>query len=693
MQLEPGAEAIVHCGAYTITPSQRSASVKLAAPDSVYDVIAQRYSGVSVDGSAQLEIGQLSAATTYTVYCLTESFKGVLLDSIGMLSLHATAATACCKTLYAAVQVTSLHEGSGSTSVISFSLDALPSLEITVAASIHATSTSPAALSSRPIPHTFLFSNTSLLDRIHSLGWIAGPPGSYRVAFSIAGPSAAEFEVSFTEGVDSITVRSLDQEPPTPIALSARFTPDGSSVFLVFDARTNRGGFTNSFTCSALLQFSGIEQATCRWTDSRTIIIYPSLASSISGSSEYMLGIGSNITVVAANSVTAECTEVTGAACTGWSSVPETTLQVAAPTNPITPTVQLVMPSVVSSCAGVTVDLTMSTGSGGRPWLDLTVSVQSDDAEGATAVEALLNTDFHANTPPTTIPSHHFAIGATYSFSTRLCNFLGACGQATRAVLVYPDERLIPFVTIQGSQLTNIRISDPLLLSSDAYTVDCNGTLTRAGLEYTWTVSLDGVSQPGLVSISQDSSKLRLAPFALSVRRTYEVRLTVRSLESGLASDATALVYVQDAPIVADLVEGIARTAVVSEEVIVDASTSYDGNVRGVYGLASSLIFSWTCTQLQPVFSFDCALNYGESSIESFSGDKLYLFAEEQSINSTSRVTVTVSDGRSRSSSTYIDITVRAAGGPESNAGSPVDSKRGVVSLDREAAAHWDSCR
>ena len=311
VQLEPGAEAIVHCGAYTITPSQRSASVQLAAPDSVYDVIAQRHSVVSVDGSAQLEIGQLSAATTYTVYCLTESFKGVLLDN-GMLSRHATAATACCKTLYAAVQVTSLNEGSGSTSVISFSLDALPSLEITVAASINATSTSPAALSSRPIPHTFLFSNTSLLDRIHSLGWIAGPPGSYRVAFSITGSSAAEFEVSFTEGVDSITVRSLDQEPSIPIALSARFTPDGSSVVLVFDARTNRGGFTNSFTCSALLQFSGIEQATCRWTDSRTIIIYPSLASSISGSSEYMLGIGSNITVVAANSVTAEFTEVTG---------------------------------------------------------------------------------------------------------------------------------------------------------------------------------------------------------------------------------------------------------------------------------------------------------------------------------------------------------------------------------------------
>ena len=220
------------------------------------------------------------------------------------------------------------------------------------------------------------------------------------------------------------------------------------------------------------------------------------------------------------------------------------------------------MPSVVSSCAGVIVDLTMSTGSGGRPWLGLTMSVQSDDAKGATAVEALLNTDFHANTP-STIPSHYFAIGTTYSFSTRLCNFLGACGQATRAVLVYPDERLIPFVTIQGSQLTNIRISDPLLLSSDAYTVDCNETLTRAGLEYTWTVSLDGVSQPGLVSISQDSSKLRLAPFALSVRRTYEVRLTVRSLETGLASDATTLVYVQDAPIVADLVEGIARTAVV----------------------------------------------------------------------------------------------------------------------------------
>ena len=648
VQLELGTEATVHCGAYKLSPDV-APSAQQEEPGSIYDVMAQRHSVVANGGVAHLTIDKLSAATAYNVYCLTESFKGVLMSTSSMLTQYATTRTACCKTIFATLEVTSLFEGEGSVSVITFSLDALPSLWISVTPVLNASEVDSTPSTN---PRSFFISNTSVLQSSYTVGWKAGAAASYSAMLEVTGPSAAEFKVIFVEGVNMLTVRYVNQEPPTPTILSARFSSDGRSVLLLFSAPTNRAGFTNDFQCSHVLHFSGIDKAACRWSDSRTIVIYPATV----GNSEEVLGVNSNITIVGSNAVTAACTG-DPESCSGWSSVSSSTLTVVAPADPTTPSVVLSMPFVVSSCAAVTVDLTGSTGSGGRPWLRPTFSVASDDTSGGTVVKELLNTAFVIN-PPTEIPSHYFTVGATYSISATLCNFLGACGVASRSVLINPDQRSIPIAKVIGNRLTTIQVSDSILLTSQAYTVDCNGTQVSTGLQYSWTVRLDGLIQLGLVSLSRDSSKFRLDSFQLNVRKTYAVELTVRSLENGASAQDTVLIYVEDAPIVAHLASGIARTAVVGEAILVDASASYDGNIPGVHGLATGLSFNWGCTQILPVFAFECGLDYSSGQINSFRGDRLQLFAGNHSINSTSRVAVTVTD-RSRSSSTYSDITVR----------------------------------
>ena len=645
--IEMDYDAIVYCGAFQVLPYQSSVEI---APVSVQQVMQQLYSISSSNGVAQLTIRSLSAASTYDIYCLTESFKGVLMTADQMRSQFTTASTSCCKGLSVAQAITSLYEGEGATKALTITLDALPFTDILITVGSSPTSGATPAAENAIFPSSIRVTNTSL-SRSFSFAITAGSADTYQLGITLEGGSAAEFATTFQgSSGGKLTVLGIDQEPATPRLASARFADDGSSVAVTFDAPTNRGGYTNGFKCTEIFQFVGATAATCQWLDPSTVTIYPG------GSVTGILGVSSNVTVIEGPHLKAVCTQ-SAESCAGWATVKAQTIAVEAPLDSTLPVVTLSMPSVVSACSGISVDLSTSSGSGGRAWHKPSFSVLGDKRE----IAELLNSLDFTFSPPTMIPRELLEPGETYTVTATLCNFLGACGTSSRAVQVSAGDDLVPVVTIAGLQQRRITTATPLVLTSDAYTIDCNGTRVRTGLEYSWAVYDNYVLNEALVSESQDISKFRLSAYRLAPLHNYDITLKVRNTLSSQTTSSTVTVLVSQSPLVAQLSGGSTRSVVIGGSLLLDASSSYDADVQGLTGVSAGLAYAWSCVQIKPVFSSTCALEFVTSL--SSSSELVTVTAGLNAINTTSTVTVTVSDA-TRTSSASVDVSTQDSSAP-----------------------------
>ena len=220
------------------------------APSSVLEVTRQQVSIASENSKAQLVIGSLKPASTYSVYCLTESFKGISMSVDVMLSLTASFTTACCKNLAFTQTFTSVYSGESLSPVGTLALDALPDEEVVVVVSAAPTDGNVPSIENLFYPEYVTFTNTSV-TRIASFSMVAGSVGSYQLIIGISGASAAEFSYSFANGESGgLNVLATSEEPPIPVVVSAVFLSDGSAVEISFDSPTNKGGATNSFPCT-----------------------------------------------------------------------------------------------------------------------------------------------------------------------------------------------------------------------------------------------------------------------------------------------------------------------------------------------------------------------------------------------------------------------------------------------------------
>ena len=637
VELANRANAIVHCGAFSVTPFQVFDTV---APSSIFDVLVQQAYAPSTNGKATVTIQRLTASTSFKIYCLTESFQGVYMTASKMLSTHVTASTACCKTVKVAQAITSIYEDESAIDAFTVTVPALPSERLTVSISTSSASSTPHSKENVFYPSSFTFTNASTARSI-SVSLVAGATDQYTIDILLSGPSAAEFAVA---GAASITVLAVSEEPPTPILVAAQFSSDGSEVEVSFSAATNRGGYVNSFPCDTVLSFEVVESARCQWKDSSTISVLDALS----------LVVNSSLALITDSGVKAQCTQTAGQ-CALWTTAPASQINVVAPAEATLPIVSLSVPPVLSSCADLVVDLTMSSGSGGRPWSPPVFSVVSEGDTGA--ILELLNSDTFRINPPTAIPAALLTVGRTYMISASMCNFLEACGSSSRAVQISPGSESLPITSIYGSQQRSTRTAESLLLTSASFTADCDGNTLVSGLEYEWSVYLDYVRLPDLVSQSQDPSKFRLAPFALTSLLNYEVQLKAVNSATGQHSTVAVTVYVEQSPLVARLSIGSYVSVAIGKSITVDASSSYDSSVAGLTGVAAGLQYAWECVQIKPVFSTTCPLDLGHSlqSVSLFAEQAIVLAADVRAINTTSRVAVTVYDA-TRSSSVSVEI-------------------------------------
>lgn len=644
-----GGKGIVYCAAI---------NSNLPSP-AVLDIVRQKNSAISENSVASLVLSGLSAMTKYNLYCVTQSNHGVYSRQSDIA--HTSDTTLCCKSVLVNIGVSNAFEGTTTLTAATVQIDTAPSIALQINLGVQGTlgSSGGSTLS----PNTISATNKMTSMWTTNIVFIAGIADVYNITVTLTGPSSSEYNVIYVRGDNNIGVISQDTEPVTPKLASAQFSADGSAVVVSFDAPTDKGGYTNSFPCTNLLAFPGAASSMCTWQyDASQIMVYAGPAATS------LLVIGSTVSVVS-GTIKAKCTALSAITCKKWAYITTNNspaVVLTRPASPIPPVITIVAPNVVGGCNSFTLDLSSSTGAGGRPWQQPRFVIDSN------TVNASLLQDFFNNTyqmsPPTAVPYNLLVKGGSYGITVTLCNFLGACSVATHSLSVSLSMEPLPVVSILGQQYINIARNQGLSISAIAYTAECSGSLSFANIAFVWRVfaSDTGLEVTSLTTESRDPSRFKLSAYRLSKNTQYTIKVQATQTLSGKSSSTSVNVFVTSSDLVAVIKGGRQMSARQGEAFTLDATSSYDQDVQDATGVDSDgkkLVYAWTCVQIQPSYSTSCPLSLPPnfSSLGQFAASGI----SDSSVLTVSRFTLTVSDvQQTRSSVTYTDVTILRASAP-----------------------------
>jgi hypothetical protein len=602
-----------------------------------------------------VNITDLQPYTNYDIYCAVSS-QGIVMQLPAVLTTKQSVRTKCCKT----VTLTVLHpptvrQGEELSRAIVVTLDAPPST--TLAISVKYAVQGGPAVGVALMPSLLRYDNRSVADTGKDVRLTALASGNYTVQASVSGLSADEYSVVF-RGTTRLTVPAADALPPAPQLVEAVFSNDGGFVTLSFDSATDQGSQYGTFPCRALLRFTGDSNAGCQWYSASQLRIYPAVTDTSTA-----VGVRSNTTMLP-NKVRARCV---AARCATYAPVAATTVLVSAPSNPAVPSVVVSVPSSISGCNSLNLDLAGSVGAAGRPWSSVVFAVSTvpPSASAADRLQQFLSRNYTLS-PPLPVPNTVLTRGFTYAIKVTLCNFLMACGSATKSVLVSESTASVPVVTIAGQPTRTMYRAESLSVAADAYTQSCDGVKSSAGLQYSWAVTqqLPGASTSANVTLrttSQSPAVYKLLPFTLSVGSAYTITASVISTPSGKRSSAAFQVRVLQSQLVAVLKGGSTRYSTVGAVLTLDASSSYDKDYPQVSLASGAVSYTWSCLTVAPTLSAECAVTLVDPGPGHAS--RINVTSTYMALNSTSVVSVTVSDG-SRSSTAQVRIIILQAPSP-----------------------------
>jgi hypothetical protein len=426
--------AVMKAGGSSQTADATAAAL-LQGPDYTVQIAGQKPISVNVSS--------LRPTTDYDVYCAATSLQGVTMPLAGILSTKQPVRTACCKT----ITVTVLHPatvnlGQELSRAVTVALEAAPSAAVVVTVQYGARDQASAGV--QLLPSVLRYDNRSATGTSRDIRLTALGAGNYTLVVSVAGSSAAEYSVVYG-GVRRLAVLSADATPAVPKLLQAAFSNDGSYMTLSFDSATDRGNQYGTFSCRTLLQFVGGSSSQCQWFSDSQLRVYPTATGTGA-----VLGVGSNVTVTA-NTVRAKCIDAQRSVvvCASYVPIASTTVYAAAPSAPTVPSVVISAPSAIGGCNSLTFDLAGSVGAAGRPWdaVSFAVTTLPGSTSAADQLLRFLSRNYTLS-PPLPVPSAVLVKGYTYSIKVTLCNFLKACGSATKAVSVADSVAPVPVVTI-----------------------------------------------------------------------------------------------------------------------------------------------------------------------------------------------------------------------------------------------------
>jgi hypothetical protein len=123
--------------------------------------------------------------------------------------------------------------------------------------------------------------------------------------------------------------------------------------------------------------------------------------------------------------------------CTSYSSVVTTLRKVLVPLRAVRPVVQISAPLRIGLCDHFVLDITGSSGGGGRAFTSISFNVSTSNifnSMGAQNAQAFFMTQYIVN-PPTAVPLGTFPTGLNNIMVT-VCNFLGMCGIGSKQLTV-----------------------------------------------------------------------------------------------------------------------------------------------------------------------------------------------------------------------------------------------------------------
>ena len=641
------------------------------APTSVDQIILQNRIGNTKNNETVVTINNLQPATRFKVYVAAKSTLGAVSTLSDVLASAIFTQTTCCRKIVVSLSASTISEGKDMVNFLSLTVP--PNSDYAFGLNLQVISNSSDFVLSAFVPSLISVplmtgSSTSVLTYKAALSklaagdyWLAVRPtlnlAEYTIVYSIGGS-----QVSSEKGV-RLSVLPQESPLPAPVLSQATFSNDGSYISVSFDKSTNRADMAigSSFLCSRLFDFNCAESARCQWLDSSTVYAFVPNRDSCAD-------IGSMIMLSATAAIRAQCPSVTG--CTSQSIWPVADITkmvtIDTATNPISPSVSISSPSLLGSCTSLTLDVSSSTGNGGRSWKEVSVGVVSMDGNGeitnSTSLQHFLSTQFSL-TPPTSIPSEFFIPGQSYNFIVKLCNFFGQCSQASKRVTVLST--LVPTISIPGSSLRTIKRSQTLSISSLGSIQQCGTSASYIPLQYSWSVYKGKALDASVFSASKDPARLLVPAYALQTNTLYRMEVTVTALSQ--SSTTSIQIYVESGDIIATLIGGSSgRNIRPFETLLLDGSKSIDEDVQGLFGMNAGLIYSWSCVQLLPELSEDCsAIFVQELFVDSQNMEVLVLKVLESASDATGQVTLTVTDSSgSRTSSLSIEIVVLPALAP-----------------------------
>lgn len=660
----------VYCGLYDAS----------TAPASTDEILLQNRGNTSSAGTniSSISISGLSAVTFYHVYCFAMSSSGSRTSIAAVLQKPANFTTACCRRINVQQSSSSIVEGLDKTGFLTVSVEGgAPRIGLKanfiaskVVSALNLTVTQQMATAF--VPAAFDISSTATLSS--ALSRLSA--GVYIIDVVLSGGSAGDYSVQFAGGSGSfgvVNVVSTNTPLDAPVLQSAVFTGDGSSLKISFDRETNRGGKAASFACSSLFAFQCADASTCSWLDDTTAQAF---IRSI-GSASSCISPRGNLTLIAAAAIKAKCRSSCSTQSTWPNALTSTVVTVAAPSSPVNPSVVISIPDSIGSCASLTLDLSSSSGDGGRAWASQVVRVTDMDAVGALSDATAAQSYVSSNKLQMTIPASALQEGHAYTFQVTLTNFLGGQTTASKKVVILPS--LLPTVSILGPALVSMKRMAALTMKAQGYLPTCTSTASSEAMAFSWSVLRNGIPELSLVSTSKDPMRLLLSSYALQANTLYTVTSTVTALVSSTSASATAQVYVTAGDIVPVIQDGWIKTVRVGDELRIDASSCYDEDVAvATNGLrtSSSLSFAWTCSQTAPVLNTSCSMIFSASSLSSSSSSSvLILLALSTAADAKAEVKLTLEDeSGGRRVSAFVQVTVLPSLAPQVQVSSPTVS-------------------
>jgi hypothetical protein len=323
---------------------------------------------------------------------------------------------------------------------------------------------------------------------------------------------------------------------------------------------------TSSLSSSSSSSLSLSDAVRCVWLDDKSLEMSPVPHFNVGDVIKLKGGI-----------LKARCTSKVDVTCSSWPFSESHTLTISAPSpqSLSPPVVTLSMPSELGVCDDLLLDLSSSSGSGGREWQSLSfqVSLLSTSSTPTSPSSSSLLQQYLSNltslpssksissliSTPIRIPKRLLTEGSVSSLEVWMCNFLSACGKRFKSFVVSSSVN-VPVVSLSSQNVIRMFHNTSLLISGGGYVSVCGrgneestgATKSSASLKYTWSVWKDRVLQDSLSlqSVSVNPMQFKLPSYRLPSGSLYLVKLTVQHLISLKSSAKSVQVIVQSGDVV-----------------------------------------------------------------------------------------------------------------------------------------------